>query len=413
MRNVWLIACREYLERVRTKAFLVSVLLFPLILTLAFGVPAYFASRHTPGTAHVDVVSADPALGTAFANAMQANGAASKTSITVLAPSKDLRAMLDAAVDAHKISGYLWIPDTSDTQAEPEYISGSAGDLQKIAAMQGALRQAKMHEALEQSGLPPQQIERLLAPVSIHAVQRTSGKTSSGAGTYIASLVLMFLLYGSLMGQGFAVSRSIIEEKNSRVFEVMLAIVTPEEMLAGKLLGVGAVGLTQTALWLLAGLIFSAPGLAAVDASSGLHLHLAPEAMVAFVICYVLGFFFYSALSATLGSMVSSEQELQQLNLLITLPLILCIVFFNVVLRDPSGTLATVLSLLPPFAPLLMYLRIAVQTPPAWQIGLSLALMLGGVWAAIWLAARIYRVGVLMYGKRPTLPELLRWLHYR
>jgi len=111
--------------------------------------------------------------------------------------------------------------------------------------------------------------------------------------------------------------------------------------------------------------------------------------------------------------MVSSEQELQQLNLLITLPLILCIVFFNVVLSDPSGTLATVLSLLPPFAPLLMYLRIAVQTPPAWQIGLSLALMLGGVWAAIWLAARIYRVGVLMYGKRPTLPELLRWLQYR
>ena len=413
MRNVWLIARREYLERVRTKAFLVSVLLFPLILTLAFGVPAYFASHHTAGSKNIDVVAADPAMGAALVRALQTDAGMGQVQITLLAPSPDLRAMLDAAVDAHRISGYLWIPAQSDAQTTPEYVSASAGDLQSIAAMQGALRQAEMRTALQKNGLAPEQIEHLLAPVHIDAVQRNNGKKSSAAGTYIASLVLMFLLYGSLMGQGFAVSRSIIEEKTSRVFEVMLAIVTPEQMLAGKLLGVGAVGLTQTAIWVLAGLLFSAPGLAALGASGQFHLHLAPTAMLAFLVCYVLGFFFYSALSATLGSMVSSEQELQQLNLLVTLPLILCIVFFNVVLSDPSGTLATVLSLLPPFAPLLMYLRIAVQTPPAWQIGLSLALMLGGVWAAVWLAARIYRVGVLMYGKRPTLPELLRWLQYR
>lgn len=413
MRNIWLIARSEYLGRVRTKAFLVSVLLFPLILTLAIGVPTYFASHHATGSKHIDVVAADPTIGAALVRALQTDAGMGQVQITLLAPSPGLRPMLDAAVDAHRISGYLWIPAQTDAQTAPEYVSSSAGDLQSIAAMQGSLRQAEMRIALEKSGLAPEQIEHLLAPVHIHAVQRTNGKKSNAAGTYLASLVLMFLLYGSLMGQGFAVSRSIIEEKTSRVFEVMLAIVTPEQMLAGKLLGVGAVGLTQTAIWALAGLIFSAPGLVALGASGHFHLHLAPSAMLAFLVCYVLGFFFYSALSATLGSMVSSEQELQQLNLLITLPLILCIVFFNVVLSDPSGRLATVLSLLPPFAPLLMYLRIAVQTPPAWQIGLSLALMLGGVWAAIWLAARIYRVGVLMYGKRPTLPELLRWLQYR
>ena len=99
--------------------------------------------------------------------------------------------------------------------------------------------------------------------------------------------------------------------------------------------------------------------------------------------------------------------------MLVSLPLILCMALFKSLLADPSGVLATVLSLLPPFAPMLMYLRIVVQTPPLWQIALSLVLMLGGIWAAIWVAARIYRVGVLMYGKRPTLPELLRWVQYR
>ncbi len=316
-------------------------------------------------------------------------------------------------MEAKQISGYLWLPaQAQNAQSQPTYYSNSAGDLQQVDQLEGALQHAQAREELNHHGLSQQEIQSIFAPVHIDIMQINHGKKSSVLGTYAASLVLMFLLYGSLMGQGFAVSRSIIEEKTSRIFEVMLAILTPQEMLAGKLLGVGAVGLTQMGIWLLVGLFLSGPGLAGMHGMHGFSLHLSPWNLVAFVVCFVLGFFFYSALSATLGSMVSSDQELQQLNLFITLPLILCLVFFNVVISDPSGTLATVLSLLPPFAPLLMYLRIAVQMPPLWQIGLSLGLMLGGLWLAIWLASRIYRVGILMYGKRPTLPELLRWLKY-
>lgn len=149
-----------------------------------------------------------------------------------------------------------------------------------------------------------------------------------------------------------------------------------------------------------------------MHASSDFAFHLSAWNVVTFVICFLLGFLFYSALAAMLGSMVNSNQEAQQLSPFVNMPLILCILLFQAVLSDPSGKWATILSMLPPFAPLLMYLRIAVQTPPAWQIALSLVLMLGGVWLVIALASRIYRVGILMYGKRPTLPELLRWLKY-
>ena len=192
----------------------------------------------------------------------------------------------------------------------------------------------------------------------------------------------------------------------------MLATVTPEEMMSGKLLGVGAVGLTQVSAWMVCGVLLAAPSLLGRPAGGQFSFQLSVGQAVAFAVCFILGFLFYSALSAMLGSLVNSSQELQQLNLFITLPLAFSLVFFQQVISDPSGTLSVILSMLPPCAPILMYLRISVLTPPAWQIGLSLLLMAAGVGAMVWLASRIYRVGILMYGKRPTLPELMRWLRY-
>lgn len=411
MRNVFLIARREYLERVRTKAFLVSLVLFPLIMSMVVAVPAYLAT-HGSGNKNIVVVTADPALGNALMQELS-SGDTSKLHVTLQQPSEALRQQLSDQVQSKQINGYLWLDSTSGAGgAKPSYYSNSAGDLELVGNLQRALQLAQARKQLAQRGMSTAEVQSMFAPVDIDIIQVSNGKKSNAVGTYIASIVLMLMLYGSLIGQGFAVSRSVIEEKTSRIFEVMLATLTPQEMLAGKLLGVGAVGLTQVSVWLLAGLLISGPGLASMSGSGQMALHLSPWNLLAFVVCFLLGFLFYSALSAMLGAMVNTDQELQQLSLFITLPLILCVVFFQVVISDPSGRLATVLSMLPPFAPLLMYLRIAVQTPPAWQIALSLVLMIFGVWFAIWLASRIYRVGILMYGKRPTLPELLRWLKY-
>lgn len=410
MRNVWLIARREYLERVRTKAFLVSLVLFPLIMSAVFLVPAYFAT-HRNSVKHIAVVTADAGLGSALVRELHASGEGPRFQVDSYAPSPAVRAQLTDAVEKKSLNGFLWLEQIGGT-LQATYYSNSAGDLELTSTIESALQHAQAREKLVARGMSTSEIHAIFLPVHVDTQKIQGGKGSSVLGTYISSIILMFMLYGSLISQGFAVSRSVVEEKTSRIFEVMLATVTPDEMLGGKLLGVGAVGLTQVGIWMSVAAVLTGPGMAGMHAAGQISMHLSPWNLVAFVVCFVLGFLFYSALSAMLGSMVNSDQELQQLSLFITLPLIVCVVFFQPVISDPSGTLAIVFSLLPPTAPLLMYLRIAVQTPPTWQIALSLGLMLGGLWLAVWLASRIYRVGVLMYGKRPTLPELVRWLRY-
>lgn len=409
MRNVWLIARREYLERIRTKAFIVSLILFPLIMAGVILVPAYFSS-HQHGLKSIAIVSVDPALGRALAVELDHQSQGRKFDITAYAPSPGIRARLTTEVEAKKLDGYLWLTSASDTH--PRYYSSSSGDLEMVGTLESALQHAQARQRLQHQGMSTPDIDSIFAPVHIDMLQVANGKGSNALGTYISSIILMFMLYGALIGQGFAVSRSVVEEKTSRIFEVMLSAITPDQMLGGKLLGVGAVGLTQVVIWMALAALLAGPGMAGMHASGHVSLHLSALNLVSFIVCFILGFLFYSALSAMLGSMVNSDQELQQISLFITLPLILCIVFFQPVISDPSSTLAIVLSLIPPLTPLLMYLRIAVQTPPAWQIALSLALMIGGVWFVMWLASRIYRVGILMYGKRPTLSELVRWLRY-
>lgn len=410
MYSVWLIARREFLERVRTKAFLVSLILFPLIMAGMIALPSYFA-EHLAGHKRIAVVTPDRLLGQLFAQELRLGSDGVKFDLTLTAPEAGLQKKLETSVEHGQMDGFLWL-GTPDNPRQARYFANSASDLELSPMLEAALQHAEAREQLMAWGMSPRAIQALFGPVHVDTRKLQGANASTDSGTEFSAIILMFMLTGSVMGQGFAVSRSVIEEKTSRIFEVMLSSVTPDQMLGGKLIGVAAVGLTQLAVWLSVGELVAGPSAAAAHSSGQFELHLTLWNMVAFVVCFLLGFLFYSALSAMLGSMVNSDQELQQISLFITLPLFFCFALFQPIVADPSGKLAVILSLLPPFAPLLMYLRIALKTPPMWQIGLSLVLTTGGVWLAIWIASRIYRVGVLMYGKRPTLPELMRWLRY-
>jgi ABC-2 type transport system permease protein len=211
---------------------------------------------------------------------------------------------------------------------------------------------------------------------------------------------------------GMNVARSIIEEKTSRVFEVLLATIKPEEMMAGKVIGVGSVGLTQVAVWLATAVILTSTSILSAFGGGKVHVSLNFMQIIFFVIYFLLGYLLYSSIAAALGAMVSSEQELQQLNMFLVMPLAACFFALAPVITNPSGTVARVISLIPFCTPLIMYLRISLATPPAWEIALSIVLMVATIYAVLWVASRIYRVGILMYGKKPTLPEILRWLKY-
>ncbi len=178
--------------------------------------------------------------------------------------------------------------------------------------------------------------------------------------------------------------------------------------MAGKVIGVGAVGLTQVGLWLAAALLLTGSGLLASDIS----LHITVMQGLFFVVFFLLGYILYSSVAAALGAMTSSEQELQQMNIFLMLPLIACSTVVFRVVNEPDGLIARGFSFFPFCTPLIMYMRIAVHQPPWWEIAIAIAEMLITIYVVLWIASRIYRVGVLMYGKRPNLPEIIRWLKY-
>jgi ABC-2 type transport system permease protein len=218
------------------------------------------------------------------------------------------------------------------------------------------------------------------------------------------------MVYMSVMMWGQALMTGVLEEKTSRVVEVIASAVAPWRLLAGKVLGIGAAGLTQLTVWILGG-VASASLAAGPAAAAGVTLpEISPFVAFSFVGFFLLGYFLYSLLYAAIGAVVNSVQEAQPLVFPIVLPQVAAIVFFAPVIQSPDSALALTLSLIPFTAPTIMFLRIVVLTPPLWQVLLSMALLLLTIVALTGAVARVYRVGILMYGKRPSFPEILRWV---
>ncbi len=411
MRNVWLIAKREYLERVRTKAFLISTLMIPLLMGGGI-VGSIIAGGKAKSTSHITIVSPDQLLATDLQKELE-NGKDSRMTVDVISPGNSTtRPSLDSMLADKQIDGYLWITPATEPNARPTfaYTPRSTADFATKNAITSALRSVLMRERLSHDGLVSKDVDALMQPVEVDTTQ--AGKNADTTSSFVAIYVLFFLMYMVILLYGMNVARSIIEEKTSRVFEVLLATIKPEEMMAGKVIGVGSVGLTQVAVWLLTAILLTSSSLIGAVAGGKVHVSLNAMQIIFFVVYFLLGYLLYSSIAAALGAMVNSEQELQQLNMFLVMPLAGCMFALAPVISNPSGPISRIISMIPFCAPLIMYLRISLATPPAWEIGLSIALMLITIYAILWVASRIYRVGILMYGKRPNLPEIMRWLKY-
>jgi ABC-2 type transport system permease protein len=255
----------------------------------------------------------------------------------------------------------------------------------------------------------------LLQDVDLKTQQVKNGTAVAADASkgFWGAYVMAFMLYFAVVFYGVNVAHSVVAEKTSRVFEVILSSAKAESLMLGKLLGVGAVGLTQMAIWIVFIFLLSASSLWMTLGLGGLAAYgVTPLQLIFFVLYFILGFFFYSALSAGLGATVSQESEVQQFSMIIALPQVLGLALIAYILSNPGAWPVVLLSLFPPCTPIVMCLRMAAMAVPVWQLALSLALMVLSIYGMMWVATRIYRVGILMYGKRPTLPEMLRWLKY-
>jgi ABC-2 type transport system permease protein len=301
-----------------------------------------------------------------------------------------------------------------------------------VERIRGAVRQAVTADRMEASGLDSAQISKATNVRVEMPATRINDKGKGGAGGvggFILGFMIAFLMYMIMALYGQQVLRGVMEEKTTRVAEVVVSSVRPSTLMAGKVLGVGAVAVVQQLLWIgisSAMLAMLAPVMAKLGdkgtagqvppngrAALGAMLpNVDPILIVAVIVFFLLGYLFYASLFAAVGATVNSEQDAQQASAPIAFLLIPSFVFVQPIALNPTGTLARVMSFLPFSAPIIMPMRMSLVEVPLWEVGLSFASALAGCVLAIWFAAKIYRVGLLMYGKRPTYREMMKWMRY-
>ncbi|MGH9379462.1 MAG: ABC transporter permease [Thermoanaerobaculia bacterium] len=437
---------REYLTRLKTKGFWLGTLMVPIFMAAWGLIPALLMS-HSRARLDLTVVdlsgrlakpleaqlegrddTAPGAPRAAFDPAAAEKAAKEMTgtrfSIEVLepAPAEDfdgLRATLDARILDEEIQAWLWIPEDILEAEEPrgEYHAASVSNVMTQGELQSALADAVREQRLTAAGYDSEEIGSLTRGVELRLYRTTTqgSRAEGGAAAFFLPVALMAILYTTILMYGTQLMNGVMEEKASRIVEVMLATVSSTELMAGKFLGICALGLTQLGIWITSALVVTAPGVVAsvVAMPEGVTLPtLSPAVLLHFVILFLLGFLLYASPYAILGAAFNTQDEAQQMSGVMVVFFIAPWLLFMPVLNDPDGTLAIVTSLIPPLTPMILMLRIAAKVPPLWQILLAELLLGAACVGAVWLTARIYRVGILMYGKKPTLKEIARWARY-
>ena len=414
MNNMLLIAKREYLEQIRGRAFRLSTIGLPVLFAVIIGV-GYLASLGLGDNKRLVITATDPALAVAIRNQLMSDTESKATVDVVVPDDPDTRAALLEQLQAKSIDGVLSVDAASGGVPKATYTSQSSGDFIINSKLEKALDDGLVDQRLNGAGMNTADADAALKGIPIQTFQvKKDGsivKTNAEA-SFWKGYVMALLLSMTTMIYGLNVARSIIQEKTSRIFEVMLATVKPSDMLAGKLIGVGTVGLTQIAIWLVAGAAILISPFAAALLTGEYAVHFTWTEGILFPVYFLLGYLLYSSLFAGLAATCETEQELQMYMPLAAAPTWLSFALIVLVINDSNSIWSIVASMFPPTAPIIMFLRMASEIPPLWQFALSIGLMMVSIWATLWFSSRLYRVGILMYGKRATLPELLRWLRY-
>jgi ABC-2 type transport system permease protein len=420
---------REYLARLKSKGFWISTISLPILMAAWAIVPGLMVANTRAGQtlAVVDLTGrvADPLANQLDDWAKRSSdlldgGQPVSFNLEIVTPSDDvdsMRQVLDRRVLNGEIDAWIWVDDELLADDRVEYHSESVSNFITQEVLGSAISRVVRAMRLEAAGYDADVVAELSRSVDLETIRLSEqgSEAEAGIGGFALAFGLFMILYMTTLIYGQQVMHGVLEEKSSRVVEVILAAIQPVELLAGKLLGICLAGLTQLAIWIGTLVLLTAPGVIALFAfmPAGIEMPtLEPSLIVHFFLFFLLGYFFYATFYAMIGSAFNNSQEAQQMASIGVIFVVAPWIFFLPVLNDPDSTISVVTSLIPVFTPFLMLLRIAVKTPPAWQIALGYFLTLLLCGGMIWLCARIYRVGILMYGKKPTVREIVRWIRY-
>jgi ABC-2 type transport system permease protein len=421
MRSIWLIIKREYLTAIKTKAFVITTVLLPLVGIGFFAMILFLVNHQPTKTFRLAIVDEAGGLAPSISQGLDAKLPDGQPEFTVVnsmdRPAADggVENRLRNQVLSGKLDAFLLVP--RDLTKSVQLHTRNPGDFALEAPLIAALNRAIILDRLSARGIHVDDASEITRGADLELIKITkSGETVEKGQSVGIAIALVLLLYMSLLIYGIIMMRSVLEEKTTRTMEVLISSVKPFDLLTGKILGVAATAFTQLLIWIVSLLLLLSYGVAMAatmgPSSPFAGVHVATSLIIYAVIFFVGGYFLYSAMFAAIGAACSSEHDAQQLQWLATAPLVFTMCVYSLVLADPSSTMSIALSEIPFFAPVLMPLRISLQTPPFWQIGLAIALLFSTTLTAIYASAKVYRIGVLMYGKRPTLPELAHWLRY-
>lgn len=419
MNNLYLIISREYLERVKRKSFILSTILMPLVMLALMLAPTLVMVLSGPESKTIGVIDRSEVMAGGLTDIDDLHFSILPSHLTI-----------DSAKNIESLDGILVIEeDVVDYPSHVQLYTKGAPSMQTEQVIRGQLGDALEKQRLARYDIPDlaRIIENVKVDVSMSTFRIDTEETevTSSMVSYLIGMVMAMMLYMFIMIYGQMVMTSIIEEKNNRVLEIVVSSVRPNALMLGKILGIGLVAITQILIWALLICSFSKWVMPLVINSMsspdfdllGAIGQLGDPTYVLMLFIWIMlfligGYMFYSSIYAAIGSAVDNIQDASQLTSIAIVPIILGFVFSMTVANDPNSGLAFWLSIIPFTSPMTMMSRLPFGIP-FWETALSLVVLYASFMFLIWLCAKIYRVGIFMYGKKPTLIEIIRWARYK
>ncbi len=410
MKNILVVMRWEYLTRIRSKWFVISTVIIPLIIPASMFIPTLIMTGPDTEAKVIAVVDGTLDLGNILERTLteryKLKDGSPKYQVVLLqgANFNSLKEQASELIDSDVISSYLVIPGNVMDSNEVRYYARNLGNFKDQEQINRAVNRVISRQRMIAANFDPEVISSLIREVDFKMLEvGKEGEEKEGSEiiSYLTPIIFVMMLFFAIFMSSQILLRSVMEERTNRLVEILLSSITPRELMFGKIIGLGLLGLTQLTLYLIVGYFASS--------YKGIQIVTSVN-VILFLIYFVLGYLLYASIFASIGTIFNSEHEAQQASSFLSIICIIPIMLSSYVIANPQSTTTTILSFIPVITPFFMILRIGVEMPPLWELFGTIGVLILFVWLTMLAAGKIFRVAVLIYGKRPTLPEIWQWV---